>query len=222
MTDIHSHLLPGVDDGSKSEEESLSLLNTLSSYGVKRVFLTPHIMAGNGNEEQKLRAVFQDFEKKNNSGIELRLACEYMMDEQFLPHMGNGLLSYDGEHVLVETSFMGCSMTAIQQILFEISLKGYLPILAHPERYAFMSKNDYKLLKDYGCEFQLNIAALGGRYGSRIYDNAKYLMDNYMYNYAGSDIHGERHLGVYNTYEMGKKTLYRLSLLLENNITLWK
>ena len=222
MTDIHSHLLPGVDDGVKTEQESLYLLEKLASYGIKRLFITPHVMIEyTENTEEHLTALFENLQKKCPAGIKIRLAAEYMLDEGFMKHLNHQLLTYDGRRVLVETSFQGCSMQMVQKLLYEISLRNYIPVLAHPERYTFMSREDYKLLIDCGCEFQLNIASLSGRYGKKVMDKARSMLDNYIYNYAASDIHGQRHLGIYDSNKLNNKELKKLKLLLANNANLW-
>lgn len=226
MTDVHMHLLPGVDDGAKTAEESIALLEKLYSYGVKRVILTPHVaMSFPQNDTAMLKETFEKFKKEVSSKAvpELHLAAEYMLDEGFLKHLNSpdGLLTFDGERVLVEVSFRGCSMTVVQELLFQLSLKKYIPVLAHPERYPYMKMEDYKMLRDCGCESQLNIAALGGRYGKASLEIAQRLLSQYMYEYAASDMHGERHMGVYEDVKIDKKTYHRLSLLLENNSTLW-
>ena len=226
MTDVHMHLLPGVDDGAKTVEESIALLEKLYSYGVRRVIFTPHIaMSFPQNTTASLRERFEEFKKEIStlSVPQLHLAAEYMLDEGFLKHLNSadGLLTFDGERVLVEVSFRGCSMTVVQELLFQLSLKKYIPVLAHPERYPYMKMEEYKMLRDCGCEFQLNIAALGSRYGKKSHEIAHKLLSQYMYEYAASDMHGERHMGVYEDVKIDAQTYKRLSLLLENNATLW-
>lgn len=218
MADIHSHLLPGVDDGAKQEDESIALIEKLHEFGVKKLVLTPHIMMNYPeNNANSLKAHFDEFKQKYNGKVELFLASEYMLDEGFSKHLSKGLLTYDGQRALVETSFMGCSMSMVHDLLFKMSAKKYIPVLAHPERYAYMKAEDYLALLDYGCEFQLNIAALAGRYGKKVQDTALAMLKNDMYTYAASDIHGERHLGVYDQNLLDKKTYERLLVLLENN-----
>ena len=226
MTDVHMHLLPGVDDGAKTIQESIELLERLYSNGVKRVIFTPHVaMSFPQNTTAYLRERFEEFKKEVSSRAvpQMHLAAEYMLDEGFLNHLNSpdGLLTFDGERVLVEVSFRGCSMTVVQELIFQLSLKKYIPGVAHPERYPYMKMEDYKMLRECGCEFQLNIAALGSRYGKKSHEIAHRLISQDMYEYAASDMHGMRHMGVYEDVKIDSKTYKRLSMLLEGNATLW-
>lgn len=221
FTDMHTHLLPGVDDGSSSLEESVEILSFLHKAGVKRVYLTPHVMVDYPkNRMAYLKEQFDCFLQgcQGTEVPELRLAAEYMLDEQFATHLEEGLLSYDGRHVLVE---MSCAQppNGLHEILYELQLKNYIPILAHPERYLFFSPEGFARLKEYGCQFQLNLFSLSGFYGAEVARQAKLLLQNGLYDYAGSDIHNTDYLELYPSFASlsMKKNNLLTTLILEKN-----
>lgn len=191
MTDWHSHILPGVDDGIKTMEDSLDVLRTFDELGVKRVWLTPHIMEDYPNETSALRARFEELKEEWTGNVELRLAAENMLDSLFEERLSaNDLLPIgdEGNQLLVETSYYTPPM-GMEDILRNISSAGYFPVLAHPERYRYMEKDDYKKLKDMGIRFQLNYVSLMGGYGETARKKAEWLLKNGMSDIIGSDIH---------------------------------
>lgn len=218
MTDVHSHLLPGVDDGFSSLKASIEMLSFLEKTGVKRIFLTPHIMADlTQNREVFLRERFEALKADcADSRVELRLAAEYMLDECFYERMDEGLLSYDGRHVLVEVSCLQAP-TDLFDKLYNIQLNGFIPVLAHPERYGYFSADTLLKLKELGCRFQLNIFSLSGFYGSAVRHNAFWLLKNGHYDFAGSDIHSLNYQSLYLNYKLKKEQAVLLADLLKRN-----
>ena len=194
--DVHSHLLPGVDDGVQSADDMQAALNAMQAAGVERF------------------ACMKQFAPE---GIELRLAAEYMLDAGFRLQMADGLLTYEDRQVLVETSYLSPPPDYLN-LLYELSLEGYTPVLAHPERYMYMTKEDYFRLKDKGYKFQLNLFSLAGVYGARPAKYAAYLMKEGFYDYAGSDLHHpddyKRNLA---RLKLSGKMLDGLREVLENN-----
>ncbi len=191
MTDCHSHLLPGVDDGVGTLDESLRILDMMEKHGVRKVWLTPHIMEDIPNETVTLQEKFQELKRSYNGTLELALAAEYMMDNLFEERLGkNDLLPLgeNGDHLLVETSYFSPPM-GLKNILLRIKSKGYHPVLAHPERYAYMDESDYRQLKDMGVKFQINLPSIAGMYGNRIKKKAMFLMREQAIAYIGTDIH---------------------------------
>ena len=190
MADVHSHLLPGVDDGMPDGASSYAACRWLESRGVRRVLLTPHVMEElPGNRPDSLRARFREFLAGNPTSVEFRLAGEYMMDGGFRRQQSeHGLLTLDGRRVLVETSYMGAS-PEVDDILYGLSLGGYQPVVAHPERYLYMPEESLWGLKRRGCEFQLNLVSLSGQYGREVERRARRLLLSGFYSYAGSDLH---------------------------------
>ncbi|MGH1433696.1 MAG: tyrosine-protein phosphatase [Lewinella sp.] len=197
--DLHSHLLPGIDDGAKDVGHSLALIRRLQGMGFTRLFTTPHIMADMypntpeiiGEKLAEVRAAMKDV----GLNIPIDAAAEYLMDEAFGEKIKAGsLLTLPGNRVLVEMSFVSAPPNLGQHI-FQLQTKGYKVLLAHPERYLFFRDNfkKYKELKDRGVEFQLNLLSLVGYYGKPTQDNAKALLKAGMIDYLGSDLHHERH-----------------------------
>lgn len=190
MTDIHTHLLPGVDDGIKTEEESWNALQYLGEVGVRRVYLTPHIINEYPtNDRESLRDRFQVFIGKSPVKIpELRLAAEYMLDSGFALHLENGLLTLTDGQVLLETSYLS-PPPMMEGLLIKVREKGYIPLIAHPERYGYLNRSTVDRWLKVGCRFQLDLFSFAGLYGEGPLQNAKELLMQNRYDYAASDIH---------------------------------
>lgn len=221
-TDIHSHILPHVDDGCKDEETAIYLLSSLEKKGIQKIFLTPHIKANfQENTPITLKKSFENFSINNPTKIEIRLAAEYMLDEFFYEHLNkHKLLTFDGKHVLVEMSYL-YSPINLHEMIYDVFLKGYIPILAHPERYLYLTSKDYKHLKSVGCKFQMNLFSLIGYYGKEVKNLSMKLLEDNFYDFVGSDIHKKRDLDFYQNFQISKKTAEQLSYLLNNNESLF-
>lgn len=196
FTDHHSHILPGVDDGVKKMEVSLKVLERYEQLGIAEVWCTPHVMEDIPNTTEALRARFAELCEAYQGPIKLHLAAEYMMDALFEERLGQGdLLSLgdQGNQLLVETSYFTPPMD-MDSILLRIKQKGYYPVLAHPERYVYMSKERYTELKNKDIRFQLNLSSLAGAYGSEAKDKAHWILKHNYYNLAGSDLHSSRNM----------------------------
>ena len=191
FTDWHCHILPGVDDGVQSMDEALQILAEYERLGVKKVWLTPHIMEDIPNTTRKLRNRFAELKVTYQGSVMLHLASENMLDNLFEDRLEkNDLLPIgkDSRHLLVETSYFNPPM-GLNNILLRIKAKGYYPILAHPERYLYMNENDYQRLKSMNIQFQLNQFSLFGLYGKDVQKRAKMLRRKGMYDYTGTDLH---------------------------------
>ncbi|MBA2498124.1 MAG: histidinol phosphatase [Chitinophagaceae bacterium] len=201
VTDMHSHLLPGIDDGAPDMSVSLQLIRGLAELGFKKFYTTPHIMWDmypNTREDILVRIVeLRNTVKENNINIDVNAAAEYYIDEHFrqLLDEKKPLLTIDKNMVLVEFSLASPPLE-LKEVLFEMQLQGYQPIIAHPERYLYLehSKHFYDELKDFGCLFQLNLLSLGGFYGRAVQDFSQYLAKKEYYNLVGTDMHHLRHL----------------------------
>ena len=225
LVDTHSHLLWGVDDGATSAEASDRMVTELKKLGVKRVFCTPHIMSNlTKNSSANLTAHFNEkiARKYTHGDIEFRLAAEYMLDESFIDRLaGEKPLTYDGLHILVETSYLGRPIN-FDQMIFEIKSSGYYPILAHPERYvSFLSYNDFIELKQQGLKFQLNITSLAGVYGKEVKEIAKKLLLADLYDFIGTDIHSSRVVERIEKIVVDQKLIPIIKKLISNNNSLW-
>lgn len=191
FTDWHCHLLPGVDDGVQTVEETLRILSLYEELGVKEVWLTPHIMEDMPNTTSALKARFEELKAAYQGNIALHLASENMLDNLFEERLEkNDLLPLgkEGKHLLVETSYFNPPM-GLNNILLRIKAKGYTPVFAHPERYNYMDECDYRQLKELNVKFQLNLFSLVGAYGTEIKKKAGWLLKNDFYNLTGSDTH---------------------------------
>lgn len=191
MTDYHSHLLPGVDDGVQTAEESLEILRQYEQLGIREVWFTPHIMEDIPNTTAGLRSRFEQFQKNYTGNIRLHLAAEYMLDNLFkerLAHRDLLPLGTEGNHLLVETSYFNPPMD-LYGMLEKIKSAGFIPVLAHPERYTYMSKKDYQRLKQTGVMFQSNLPSLVGGYGNPVQKKVERLHTQNMINLYGTDTH---------------------------------
>ena len=199
--DVHSHLLPGIDDGSQDMPTSLQLIREMKALGYKKLITTPHVMWDmyqNTREIilEKLDRVRMRL-KEESVDIELHAAAEYFIDD----HLGDllkqkePLLTFGNNLVLVEFS-MASQSFELKEILFEMQMQGYQPVIAHPERYTYLQANKdfYDELKDTGCFFQLNILSLSGYYSETVMELGRYLAKKQYYDLVGTDLHHFRHL----------------------------
>lgn len=196
FTDWHSHILPGVDDGVKTMEESLEILDIYGRLGAKGIWLTPHIMEDIPNSTSFLKERFAELKAAYGGSVELHLASENMLDALFERRLNeNDLLPIgeNGDHLLVETSYFNPPIN-LYGLLEQIKAKGYHPLLAHPERYLYMDKKDYAKLKGMGVKFQLNLPSLAGMYGKSVQKRARFLSDLGSYEYCGTDLHRKERL----------------------------
>ncbi|WP_108868393.1 tyrosine-protein phosphatase [Aquimarina aquimarini] len=199
--DIHSHLLPDIDDGVKTIYQSAYILEQFEKFGFKKVITTPHIMQdmwpntsqGILDTIKKLKQVIIPL---GITKIELQTGAEYMMDDLFYERLkNNDILPLYKDYILVEMSTFAPPIN-LNEIVFEIKLAGYTPILAHPERYSFY-KNDlkkYDELKELGFLFQLNLLSLSGYYSDQIKSFAKKLVTLGYIDFTGTDIHNYHQL----------------------------
>lgn len=194
MTDWHSHILPGVDDGVKTTADSLLILDKYENAGVRNVILTPHIMVDIPNETEKLKERFEDLKKAYQGRVKLYLAAENMIDNLFYSRLEKkDLLTLPGNRLLVETSYFNPPVD-LYCTLMDIKKAGYIPVLAHPERYEYMDMHQYESLFDADIEFQLNIPSLAGFYGRGVQERAVWLLKEEFYTMCGTDLHRKSQL----------------------------
>ncbi len=205
--DWHCHLLPGVDDGVPEMRETLDILERWSVLGVREVWLTPHVMEDIANETQDLRERFARLTERYKGEIRLHLASENMMDNllhkrlaanDFLPIGRRGL------HLLVETSYFNPPIN-MGGVIDKVKSAGYIPILAHPERYQYMDIGDYKKWKDQGVLMQLNIPSLVGAYGMEVMKKAEMLLEKGFYDLLATDTHSMKFVDFYLNGKIKKK-----------------
>jgi tyrosine-protein phosphatase YwqE len=224
FVDMHSHLLPGIDDGAKDLETSIALIQKMASYGIKNIITTPHVLGDvylNTPEiiERALKEVRAALQERNITDITIDAAAEYMLDEQFSAILEKDkLLTLKDNYVLVEMSYFNAPIN-LYELLFEIQLKGYKPVLAHPERYNFYHHDiqQYYKLKTSGCLFQLNLLSLTEHYGKHVQKTAEKLLKENMYDFVGTDAHHEKHLDVLRKMST-KKNKNFIETIMQKNI----
>lgn len=199
-TDLHSHLIPGIDDGSKNMAETLIMLKGFIDLGFKKVITTPHVMSDfyKNNPEiilgglKKVRAAIE----KHDLNIKIEAAAEYYLDFHFETLIEKKeLLTFGDNYVLFELSFMH-EPTRIKEAIFNLQTAGYKPILAHVERYPYYF-NEWEKIEDFknrGCLMQLNINSLSGQYGPQVKKMAEQLIEKEWIDVIGSDCHHFGHL----------------------------
>jgi tyrosine-protein phosphatase YwqE len=202
--DMHSHFLPGIDDGAKTPEDTILLLRRMEEMGYTDIITTPHVMIDHHpNTTQTIQnalAIAKQLIADNNIKIKLRAAAEYYLDDHFTGLLNKGdLLPVHKNEVLVEFSMMFEPPT-LAQTLFDMQASGYKPIIAHPERYTSFHRTPdrYQELKDRGCLLQMNMLSIAGYYGPQVKAVADSLLAAGLYDYCGSDAHHERHLSILN------------------------
>ena len=206
-TDIHSHLIPGIDDGSANMEQSIEMIRGLHSMGYRKLITTPHIMSDafrntpeiilGGLEKVKAACVEEGID------IELEAAAEYYLDDRFLDKLEKGdMLTFGGDqkYLLVETSYVAQPM-GLNDMIFEMLTKGYQPVLAHPERYQYLlaDKGLLEDLIDRKVIFQVNLLSLTGFYSKPVKDFAESLLERELIKFFGTDCHNVRYLDMLET-----------------------
>ena len=214
--DNHSHILYGLDDGVKTQEDSLAILRFLANAGVTDVWLTPHVMEDVPNTTEGIRARFEELGAAYSGGIRLHLAAEYMIDTLFEERLSRkDILTHGDDTVLVETSAVAPPIN-LWEVLESMRASGYRPLIAHPERYRYMEKADYRRLHEMGCLLQLNLPSILGFYGGSARERAQLILDKGWYSMTGSDCHRLRVIQTqYTAHELKNKTIRRLASLME-------
>lgn len=220
--DIHSHLLAGIDDGARTFNDTLQLTRALQGFGMTQLITTPHIIQHvweNTHEQilsKKASTVLELLE--HQISVPFRAAAEYLMDDQFVRLFQSGdLLTLKDNYVLVEMSYINPPIQ-LYSILFDLQVAGYIPVLAHPERYTFYRNNlgEFAKLKRSGCHFQLNLLSVVGYYGNEITKIAEQLLKKGMYDFVGSDVHHGNHIAAFDQ-KVKLKDLAPLKEAIANN-----
>jgi tyrosine-protein phosphatase YwqE len=201
--DIHSHILPGLDDGSPDIETSLQLLQSLSDAGIQNFICTPHVIGDMyRNTPETINQALSKLKKavqQNGMSIRLSAAAEYMLDDHFLELLRNKspLMKLCKNHILTELSY-STAPEKLEQISFEININNYQPLMAHPERYPYYHHNydAYYRMKELGFLLQVNLLSLTGYYGKNATKAAKFILENKLADFVGTDLHHFKHLNV--------------------------
>jgi len=196
FTDIHSHLLPGIDDGVKTVEESLEVIKHLISLGFKKLITTPHIMSDYyKNTPDIIRGKLDEIRvalKSANIEVEIEAAAEYYLDENFYKKIidNEEILTFGDNYVLFETSFT-VEPLLLKEAVFRLNSSGYKPVFAHPERYQYLQEKKKLLdeLIDQGLLFQINALSLTSYYSKQVQKSAEELIKRNAVAFIGSDCH---------------------------------
>ncbi len=199
QTDMHSHIIPGIDDGAQNIEQSITLLKKLIDLGYTKIITTPHIMADYYRNTPDIILAGLDTVRKElhrlNIDIKIEAAAEYYLDETFEAKLDTGnILTFGDKYILFELSFVN-PPSNLEYIIKKMNDKGYKPILAHPERYPYFKHglDDYFRIKEYGCYFQINTISFTGYYDKASQRIANELLNSSMIDFLGSDMHHTKH-----------------------------
>ncbi|RWY49466.1 tyrosine-protein phosphatase [Mucilaginibacter gilvus] len=202
MVDMHSHVLPGIDDGAQTPEESIVLIKKMMELGIKKIIATPHVMVDYYRNDRdsimNALAVLKEELKNQNIDIPVEAAAEHYFDETFEKRIDERSLMTMGadNYVLFELSFINEPHNVIQMIQ-KMRDAGYKPILAHPERYAYMNIDRMRAIRSWGCALQLNTIALTGYYGKPTQKMAEDMIDEQIVDFISSDMHHPRHAAAF-------------------------
>jgi len=222
--DIHNHILPGIDDGAKTVENSIDLIKGFEEFGVKNFICTPHIIHNyHDNTPKTIKKSFNILDKVLNENyiedVKIKYAAEHMIDDNFENILSeNKILPLNKDHLLIEMSYLQPSIN-FNSSIEKIKSSGFFPVFAHPERYQYLNSNikNYSRYKSLGLKFQLNLLSIGGYYGKEVKKTALKLLESNEYEFLGSDVHNMNHIHAIKSIKIKKqysKELYRLK---ENN-----
>ena len=224
QTDMHSHILPGIDDGAPDLESSIELIKGLKALGISKSIATPHIISdlyrNNPNTINSALQLLKEELVNQEIEFDVTAAAEYMIDTYFLELLQKKepLLTISDNIILTEFSYASMPDEP-SKISFEIQIAGYKPILAHPERYPYYYR-DFKIynqLTELGFLLQVNLLSLTGYYGKEAAKAAKYMIDNNLVSYLGTDLHHERHMNMLKEDKSIKEFYLQLSHRKWNN-----
>ena len=218
-TDLHSHILPGIDDGSQNVETSLKLVDQMQQWGITKIVTTPHVTEETfENTQETIKAAYNELKTHlSNDAPEIIFSAEYRMDENFMKHLKNNtLIPLPNNYLLIENSFVQ-PFWDLKNLIFELQLKGFKPILAHPERYTYYyeQKRIYTDLIHLGCLFQINWLSIAGYYGKDTKAIAHWMIDNGYVDFMGTDLHNMHHAEAITEYLNSKdyqKVIRKLNL----------
>lgn len=198
--DMHSHLIPGIDDGSKTMDETIAMLAKFESLGYRKIITTPHILSDYYKNTPEIILAgldkVRETAQKLNLSIEIEAAAEYYFDENFIEQIKNkNLLTFGDNYVLLEFAFMD-EPSNTDSLFFDLQSNGYQPVLAHFERYTYWHGSIDKAIefRDRGVKIQMNLNSLTGHYGPEVKKQAQALVDAKIIDFAGSDCHRIQHL----------------------------
>ncbi len=215
-TDMHSHVLPGIDDGAPDVAASLALIGQMVSLGYTRIITTPHVYEGYyPNTQESIAAAYENIRQEVSEkfpGLVFSYGAEYFMGEQFRSLVASReILPISGNRVLVEQGFFA-ETPGLDEILFSMQTQGYLPVLAHPERYGYYHARLRRLeqIRERGIAFQVNLLSLSGRYGPEVRKQAEILLARGWVDYAGTDAHKLPHIDGIRAMKLSDQVLKKI------------
>lgn len=222
-TDVHCHILQGVDHGSQNIAQSLDMLRAEMSMGITHVILTSHTTEGTfENTPETLKAAYDLLcQAVREAGLDIALdySSEYRIDDYYMGLYEQGrIVPMPGNYILLENSFVQ-ELIGIDELLFDLQCKGCHPILAHPERYRYYHRRHdrYEQLHSAGVAFQVNILSLAGYFGAATREAALWLVNNNLCDMLGSDMHSMEHARIIKDY-LGKKEWRKLAEKLQGRV----
>lgn len=218
FVDIHNHLLPGIDDGSKSIEKTNKMIEAMQNMGIKSAIATPHTFPGLWNND--VHSISNAFSSVANPFIQ-NYSSEYFADSYLLELANtNQLLTLPDNHLLVEFSMLSAPVDGIMDVFFDLKLKEINLILAHPERYLYWEKNMafFENLKSFDLSFQLNVLSLLGYYGEKCKKLSEFLLENNFYDFLGTDFHSLHQIDFINKASFSKKFEKKIEILVDSNL----
>ena len=219
MTDIHSHILFDVDDGSRNLEESIELLKKLKEIGFNNIILTPHYINGSeyssDNHEKKVKfKELQNELKEQNIDINIYLGNEVFINNEIYDLIKEGIIHTlnNTRYTLIELPFHN-EIVNLEDIIYELKIKGIIPIIAHPERYTYFQKNykEVDKLKEEGILFQANYASILGYYGKESQKLLKYMLKKQYIDYFGTDVHRTTKTYVIDNFKKIEKQIIKIT-----------
>ncbi|MBW8245124.1 histidinol phosphatase [Muricauda oceani] len=226
LVDIHNHILPGIDDGAKTDEDSLNLIKGFSEFGVTNFICTPHIMHNYyDNTPITIKKAYDrlsmDLRKHDEIAVNLDYAAEHMIDDNFENILeDNQAMPLGKDYLLIEMSYLQPSFN-FDTAVDKIAKHAYFPILAHPERYVYFHNKfgKYASMKSKGILFQLNLLSLTSKsYGGEVQKVAEKMLHEGLIDFVGSDVHNIRQLSLLKEIKVTKKLLDRLYSVIERTI----
>ena len=218
FVDIHSHILPGIDDGAKDVTQSLELIKEMKKLGFSKIIGTTHTYPGlYENSIESIKGAYKKVKEKGIKDIDIDFSSEYMLDNTIIEKVRNKkILCLKDNYVLIEMSFIAKPI-GLYELIYEIKVNGFLPVLAHPERYLFLENlKEYDKLKKFGCLFQANLLSFTNHYGKRVNDRLNKLISRNLIDFVGSDIHNTNHILAFEK-KVKLKNINKLKNIIEQN-----
>lgn len=225
-TDIHCHVVPGIDDGAKTPESAADLIERMQAWGIERIIASPHVTQETFENDRNtigpaLESLQAELSKRGN-GIEVLNSAEYRIDELFLQRLeDNDIMPYPNDYILIENSFLQEPWN-LDQLVFDLQVRGLRPILAHPERYTYYHYRPerYRQLCKAGLALQINLLSLAGCYGTAEQKIARMLIKESLVSFIGTDLHNTRHADVIDAYlrtSAARADMDALAPMVQNN-----